>query len=304
MDIRDRSGLRLQARYVLEGSGKTLPRLSLLSSAVLVLVPLAANALSLLLEGPISQTGGLSGMGTRNILETIRQLLILVPSLLLPFWGAGFLYGLLGTYRGERMEPKSLLEGLRRFGALLRMYLLLLAGIYFLSMAAATLTAPLCAGVGRLLMPVVTAETQELAEEAMAQIGYLELALAAWPMLLAIAAGLFYFGYRLRFAQYLLMDDAYPRAMAALLGSFRMTRRNVSNLLKLDLSFWWYYLLEGLLALVCYGDLLWTVPGLSETGSYFLFYGLYALGTMALHYALRPQVSLTYAAAYEALRKE
>ncbi len=307
MDIRDRKGLRLQARYALEGCGKALPRLSLISSALLVLIPLLANALTLLLDGPISQTGGLSGMGTRNILETAQQLLVLVPSLLLPFWEIGFIFAVLGCFRGHDPRPRSLTEGFSRFGAVLRLYLLMFAGIYVLSMAVVTLTSPLCTGLIRLLMPLMQAQSQEQLDSLMAQLQPGELLLAAWPMVLVMLGALLYFAYRLRFAQYLIMDNAYPRAMSALVGSFRLTRRNLGALLRLDLSFWWYYALSALLAVLGYLDVLLPALGiqlpLSSTVAYFLFFGLYGLGTLALHYFLRPQVALTYAAAYEALGK-
>ena len=51
--------------------------------------------------------------------------------------------------------------------------------------------------------------------------------------------------YVLRFSDYVLMDQPELGAAYALFSSFHMTRRNFVELLKLDLHFWWYYLLEA-----------------------------------------------------------
>ena len=111
--------------------------------------------------------------------------------------------------------------------------------------------------------------------------------------------------FRLRFAPYLLMSKQ-PRALAAMVESVRLTRRNCLRLLKLDLRFWWYYVLQTLAAALCYGDLLLSLLGValpwSSTAAFLLFYCLGLGAQLALFVYARPRVVTTYALAVQALQ--
>jgi hypothetical protein len=75
---------------------------------------------------------------------------------------------------------------------------------------------------------------------------------------------------------------------------------------RLDLSFWWYYLLHALLVAICYGDQLLPVLGIqlpwSKNVGFFLFYVVSLLCQLALYVAARNKVEATYVLAYDALR--
>jgi hypothetical protein len=82
-------------------------------------------------------------------------------------------------------------------------------------------------------------------------------------------------------------------------------RRNRFALFRLDLNFWWYYLLQVLVLAVCYGDMLLPLVGItlpwSDTVSYFVFLSLSLALQFAVYYFFLNPVAVTYATAYEAL---
>ena len=96
--------------------GRNTKNLTMLYAGVSAVVSLVIIALQLLLAKGIGNTGGLSGMATRSILETGQLVLEWANVLLLPFWNLGFLYLSLLWARGEAANQRDLLTGFRRFG--------------------------------------------------------------------------------------------------------------------------------------------------------------------------------------------
>ena len=234
---------------------------------------------------------------------------------LLPFWEAGYFWATMKMARREEVQPGSLLEGFRRFGPYLR--LTLLRSLIFF-------------GIGMISMYVViqvfaftpwgqsfAVQMMPLMEEAMVS-GNMELsaemmALADQTTLpLTVIVGLIYAAlllpvfYSYRMANYALLDAPQQGGMAALRKSRGLMRRNRVALFRLDLSFWWYYLAQFVLVVICYGDMLLQAAGLplpwSETVSFFAFYIVSLILQFVLFYFCRNQVEVTYATAYEALR--
>ena len=112
--------------------------------------------------------------------------------------------------------------------------------------------------------------------------------------------------YLFRMAPYCLLEDPRAGAIAALRKSRAMMRRNRWNLLKLDVSLWWYYALSLIPMALCYGDVLLPMFGItlpfSATVAYFLCYGLYIVAQFLYCYLFQNSVEVTYAKAYEALK--
>ena len=71
--------------------------------------------LNQVLDQGISGTGGLSGMGRRSVLETIRTVLLYANMFLAPFWDIGILYRAISRARGKSTGISSFAEGFRRF---------------------------------------------------------------------------------------------------------------------------------------------------------------------------------------------
>ena len=264
----------------------------------------------------ISQTGGLSNMGLRSVLSTVKAVLPLLQNLVLLCLELGFLNAMLRMSRGLYTSPQSLRAGLPRFWAAIRVTLLLsfrylLIGIcsFYLAVMIFTMT-PLSRETISILEPLVSQMTvmdTELVLEApvMAQlVNSMTPAFVIWGLLLLVTLVPVFYRYRL--ANYVLMYKPAYGALMALGESKVLTRKNCFALFKVDLSLWWYYLLVGLSTVLCYGDTICALVGValpwSDTVSYFLFYGLFLAAQGALYYFFGNRVGITYALAYEALK--
>ena len=76
----------------------------------------------------------------------------------------------------------------------------------------------------------------------------------------------------------------------------------------MDLSLWWFYAALLVISLVCYGDLLLPLLGISfpwtDTVSYYLFYILSLALQFALYVFATNRVNAVYAVAYDALMED
>jgi hypothetical protein len=111
--------------------------------------------------------------------------------------------------------------------------------------------------------------------------------------------------YRLRLAQYLLLDQPRMGAMAAIMFSFRLMKKNCLKLFVLDLRLWWFYILELLVLALSYGDLLLPLVGATAEGGgvllTFLFYALALACQVGLYVWQKPQVMASYVLFYDGL---
>lgn len=281
------------------------------SAAVMFLV----TAANFLLETQIAGTGGLSGLALRSVLETAIQVLQTGANLLLPFWTFGYLFCVLRVTRGEAFDLKGLLEGFRHFGPVLRLNLI--RGGYFLLIGLVCLypsmmiflATPLSQPFQDILAPYAAEGSTEItiddatltaATEALAPM------FVIYALVFLIFAAPKYYSYRM--ADYCLLDDPKAGAMAALRRSTLMLHRNRLALVRLDLRFWWFYLLDALTVALCYGDVLLALAGISlpmdQQAAYFLFYLLYLAGQVGLYVWAKNKVECTYAAAYECLKAD
>ena len=109
--------------------------------------------------------------------------------------------------------------------------------------------------------------------------------------------------YRLRFSKFLLLDGNGP--VKAMLKSIHITRKNCLQIWKLDLSFWWFYLLLAASIAVSYGHILLSSFGvvfpISAEGSYFVFYAVGTVCQGLLLWQYEGRRLTTYALAYIAI---
>lgn len=289
-------------------------KLVFIHTAVSVGSALLLSLLDFILIRQVDKTGGLSGMGTRAVLETARVIAQYAITFLLPFWELGFTYTALRLARGQQAGPGNFWEGFHRFGPALR--LMLLRGILYIIVATACLNismtvftlTPLSRELNALLESLL-AQTQDM-QALMEQLSAQQLQRAVMP-------GIVLFGviftavmipllYRLRLAEFAVMDKPGTGAFAALKCSNQSMRNNAWKLFKVDLQFWWFYLLQILVAVLCYGDTILKLAGISlpisEDGAFFLFYLLYALCQLVLHTLFWGRVQTTYALVYDDLQ--
>lgn len=304
MDIRNRRELKTLAKDRLAQASFNPKLLMLMHCGISVALTLVLSLLDHLLENQIGGTGGLSGIGTRAILETAQSVLWFAQIAALPFWQIGYVFAVLRMSRGQAVSPGSLLEGFRKFGPVLRLRIsltFLYGGLFIVASYIASTIFSLTP-LAQPMMDAMALGTEEALLAAMES--------CSGPLALILLAVLAVIGipyvYRLRMAEFALMDAPKAGARAAVRNSRLMMRRNRWNLFRLDLSFWWFYLLEVILYLVAYGDLLLPMVGVtlpwSATASYYLFLILCYLGQLLLYCWRGNEIQVTYAVAYETLK--
>lgn len=312
MDIRNRSALKQEAARAL-ARGREPQKLVTAYAGATTLIAAALTLINFWLSQQISGTGGLSNLGTRAIFSTAQTVLPLVQMAVLLCLELGYLSGMLRISRGQYADHTDLKVGFQRFGPLLRMTLLqgtLYLGIaiaaFYLSLQIFMFT-PWVQPLMELLPPIAASGSTVLDDATLLQATEMMMPMMV-IFVLVYAAVIIPLGFWFRMSNYALLDDPRGGAMAALRASRKMMRRNCLNLFKLDLSFWWFYLLGALATVLCYGDMLLPLLGIqlpfNETVSYFLFYGLYLAALFAITYFLRNQVEATYIMAYESIHEK
>lgn len=316
MDIRNRRALKQTAAQSLAGAPGQPKQAALAYAGIAAALSLLTGAVNLLVSNRIAGTGGLANMGLRSILSTIQSILPLVQMLIVMGLGLGYQAAALKMSRRQESSPKTLLDGFYRFGPLFRMSLLqtvIYMAIAFVGMYVSIqifIMTPLASDLWEVLTPILSSVTSLDSEIVLDEATLSAASMAMWPvfpifavLFLAAAAPIFY---QYRMANFCLLDASKPGAITALRESRGMMRRNRFQLFKLDLSFWWFYLLELLVTVICYGDMLLPLLGVtlpwSDTVSYFLFYTLSLALQVGVYYLYLNRVNVTYATAYEALR--
>ena len=319
MTIRDRKQLKQTAARRLENAAYTPRRLILIHSGVMLGMSLLMAIFHYVITWQIdAHGGGLSGIQLRSVLETASTALSAIYAIATPFWSLGLVYAALRLSRGKSAWPGVLLEGFRRRRPVIRFVLLqiLIYGIITVVAVYAAWTfyvmfTPAGKAFAEALMKLIssgitdyTQLMEQIPEQVMDRVarGYL-------PFFGVIAVALMIPAmYRLRLAQYLLMEDNALTPWKAIRTSGQVMRRNCFKMLLLDLSFWWYYLIPVVLMLPAYADVIVERLQLAlPVDMGVLYIGgnvIYAVLTLAFECVTTPKVVTTYALAYDALMDE
>ena len=312
MDFRDYRGIQGQARAALGDAKQNPRRLAALYAGVSGLLLLAVALVNLFLEGQIAGTGGLGGIGLRSVLSAVHTMLRFGVSAVLPFWTWGFLSAVFQIARRQTVGPKTLLDGFRLFGPVLRLtvlkdgFFLLLALVCAYPAMGIFMLTPLSEPMMELLLPVLT-ETADMTQvlSDTTRIAAMERAmipmLAIYAVLYLVAAVPFF--YRMRMAEFALLDAPAEGAMAALRKSMRLTRGRVRSLIGLDLRFFWYYLGVVGIGVLAYGDRLLPLLPVSLGGqtAFLVCYILHLVCQFAFTCLAEIRVQTVYAVYYNTL---
>lgn len=290
-------------------------RVILIHTGVAMLISLICVLADHFLAQEISKASGLSGLSTRAFLSTVQTVLHMFQLVFLPFWQMGYLYYTLRIARGQAAGAGDLLEGFRRFLpiALLKLLLgmLLLALMFACSYAASFLfmmtpwATPIFTQMEALLLE--GKDYVEVSEYMMTQMQeYMTPLLIIYGILFAIVGVIFFFFTRQ--AELWLLDHPNKGPFAALVGSIRCMRGNKMGMLRIDLSFWWFYALEILVCVLSFGNVILRSFGLNMSNdtflTYLLFFCLYLWAQLMLYWWKRNEVAVTYAHAYLAICPE
>lgn len=316
MSIRNLKEIRQAAAASLASNRGRPQTVALIYAGISCLLALSITVVSWLLDGRIAETGGLSNMGLRSILSTVQFVLPFVQLVVMMAVGLGYNAVTLDIARNRSAQPETLLVGFRKFFPLLRS-VLLQSLIYFSVMVVCMYVSswifaalPLSKDFYEVMAPYLESMTVMdsglVMDDATLAAAASTMMPMVWIIILVYCVLALPIIYQYRMVNYCLADSDRPGAFAALRDSRIMMRGNRLNLFRLDLGFWWYYLLQVLVTVVCYGDLLLPLVGVelpwSSTVSYFLFYVLSQGLQLVIFWFFMNRVQVTYATVYETLR--
>lgn len=309
--------LHTEAGEAVSGFGWQATKLILTHAGITVAANLVLSLIGYLLDLAMAQTGGLSDIGTLTLLETVQQFLQTIVTIALPFWQMGYVFAAMQMARRQSADSVHLLTGFRYFGPVLRSLIVRWTAFGAAMLLGAQLGSYLfllTPGGGEMLLATDSILAQLESAGTLDYVAFLEneayikAILPAVPFMLGGALILLVpVLYRLRMMDFVLMDAPRKGAFHAVWRSLCMTRKNILTILRLDLRFWWYYVLQMLTLVVCYGDVLLPLVGVELTihkdVSAYLFYALALVGEFGLYVWQKNRVSATYVLLYEELRQ-
>ena len=316
MNIRDRRAIHESAAQALDRAPQA-KQIVLVYAAISCGLSLLSTLISVLLGDKISGAGGLGNIGLRSVLSTGQSVLPLVTFAITTCLALGYHTAILSFTRGFDAYPRTLSCGFRHIGPLLRTLLmqgLIYTGVIFLALHISSfifMATPYSQRFLDVMEPYLSSMTV-LSDSLVLDETLLATALDAMkPMLLILAAVCLVLmvplHYRFRMVTFALADDPRRGAIHAIAKSRYLMRRNCFALFRLDLSLWWFYAGSLGIQLVCYGDTLLPMVGVtfpwSDTVSYYLFYVLSLVLQLALYYFGMNKVYGVYAVAYDALQE-
>ena len=317
MNIKNPRAIRAAAREAL-AVHQNPQRIPLVYAGISAVLSLAVTIISHFLSQQIDQMTGLANMGNRAIFSTTKTVLPVAQLLFLMVWEMGYHICTLRFARRRYVDLTDLKAGFPKFGAVLRtklltalVYLGLIIGAMYLSTFIFMLL-PVSNTFYELMVPLMDSATI-LSSGIVLDDATLAAATAAiWPVFLIFAAVFAALGlpilYSFRMVPYCVADNSHRSAGVILKESRTMMRGNKWNLFKLDLSFWWFFLLEGLITVTAYLDMILPLAGItlpwSDTISYYGFYILSLIGQVLLSWTFLNRICVSRACFYEAIRPE
>ena len=309
MVIQNYRDIKARAEKTLDYTPWDIRKLVLVFGALPMGINLLLQLMNYLLSIGATGSGGLAGLQIYRMAATASSVLSIAFAIFQLLWSPTILYCGLMVLREQDPWPKGLLRGFSKWAPLIRYCVLvsmILTGIFFIVAPAVTL---LCMPLAEDYMDILAQAPTTSQEEMMA---YLEsvpadqLNRAMLPILIVTLVALLVICvpilFRARFAQLLILDEQQIGARQSLGVSFALTKGNCLQLLRLDLSFWWYYLLLVLCKLIPLGAMLPVFSSWNESLTSALFYALSAVATFGVYMLGLMKVNTAMAVAYDQLR--
>lgn len=288
-------------------SGNDPKKVVLVYAGIVALSSLVVTVVQDLLDSQISQTGGIQNIGTRSMLTTADTVLTIAQLLLVMCLTLGYTGSMLRIARGQYASPNSLKAGVERIWVLLRTRLLQMLIMTAAAFALCFLVVNVCLLTplsNRMIAVIGTVSAEALLADDLALMGLYS---AMLPLMLiylvALVPLLWYFSCTYRMVDYLLIDRPQLGAFGVLRESRRMMQGNMKMMLRVDLSFWWYYLLQALVSVLVYLNMVLALfaIGLPPEVLYWGTVALYLAADFALRYFFSNKVAVTYALFYDSL---
>lgn len=288
-------------------SGNDPKKVVLIYAGIVALSSLVVTVVQDLLDSQTSQTGGIQNIGTRSMLTTADTVLTIAQLLLVMCLTLGYTGSMLRIARGQYASPNSLKAGGERIWVLLRTRLLQMLIMTAAAFALCFLVINVCLLTplsNRVIAVMGTVSAEELLSNGLALIALYSAMLPIMLIyLVALVPLLWYFSCTYRMVDYLLIDRPQLGAFGVLRESRRMMQGNMKMMLRVDLSFWWYYLLQALVSVLIYLNMVLApfAIGLPPAVLYWGTVVLYLAADFALRYFFSNKVAVTYALFYDSL---
>lgn len=288
-------------------SGNDPKKVVLVYAGIVALSSLVVTVAQDLLDSQISQTGGIQNIGTRSMLTTADTVLTIAQLLLVMCLTLGYTGSMLRIARGQYASPNSLKAGGERIWVLLRTRLLQMLIMTAAAFALCFLVVNVCLLTplsNRMIAVMGTVSAEALLADDLALMGLYSAMLPIMLIyLVALVPLLWYFSCTYRMVDYLLIDRPQLGAFGVLRESRRMMQGNMKMMLRVDLSFWWYYLLQALVSVLVYLNMVLApfAIGLPPEVLYWGTVVLYLAVDFALRYFFSNKVAVTYALFYDSL---
>lgn len=288
-------------------SGNDPKKVVLVYAGIVALSSLVVTVVQDLLDSQISQTGGIQNIGTRSMLTTADTVLTIAQLLLVMCLTLGYTGSMLRIARGQYASPNSLKAGGERIWVLLRTRLLQMLIMTAAAFALCFLVVNVCLLTplsNRMIAVMGTVSAEAPLADDLALMGLYSAMLPIMLIyLVALVPLLWYFSCTYRMVDYLLIDRPQLGAFGVLRESRRMMQGNMKMMLRVDLSFWWYYLLQALVSVLIYLNMVLALfaIGLPPEVLYWGTVVLYLAADFALRYFFSNKVAVTYALFYDSL---
>ena len=290
-------------------------RLFFIYACVLSLAGFAVNLVTFLLEQQATKAVGLDGISTRTLLQTLQMMLSAIYSIAAPFWKIGLFFVALQTFRQVAPRKSALLEGFRYWGPVLRLVLMkilmlilfaVVVGLICSTIITLVSYTPLAEDMNAFVETLPHMATQEditeILEDPLVVDKLVDAIMPLIPFAMTAAfAGLCPLGMRLRMMDFAMMDNPKEGPWTAMRTSWRITKGTCFAMLRLDISFWWYYLVLGLLTGMTILYTYFSLP-VDPTTLFWVYNGVSLVGEIALHSLAGPRMRPAYAAAYESMK--
>jgi len=308
MVIQNYRDIKARAAKTLSYTPWDVKKIVLVYSLVALCVSPLLTGINALLLSSAENAQGLSGLGVYSMLETVSSVLNTAWLIFAIFWAPGILYCALQLLREQDPWPKGLLRGFKKWAGFLKYNILITLFVFalgiFIAPVVSIVSLPFMGQFQEIILAIPETEADMIAYLETIPTG--ELALAVMPMMLLMFGAMFAIliplSYRVRMVNLLLLDEERLGVREAIRYSFKLTKGSCMQLFRLDLSFWWYYLLIGIVSVLPMASALPLFDSWNVTAATITCDAVAAILGVGVHLLGLMKVNTAEAVAYDHLR--
>ena len=308
MVIQNYRDIKARAYKTLNYTPWDIKKLVLIYGLVSLCLGPVLTAVYTLIQMGSQQAQGISGLETFSRLETMSTMLSIAMYVVTMLWSPGILYCGLMLLREQDPWPKGLLRGFKKWSGIVKYSILIVAFVIVVVLVifpvATIVSMPFMGEFTSFVteMPQTEAEMMtymESVSEAQLTQMMLPMLLIMWGVALAVGLPL---SYRVRMTQLIIMDEERIGTREAIRFSFKLTKGSCWQLFRMDLSYWWYYVLMAVTSSIPMAAMLPVFANYDETVVSLILSAVSAILGMGVYMLGLMKVSTAEAVAYDHLR--